>query len=72
MYGKGIFAKDDFSALAEQLRGIKGKFLLSINDVPEIRQVFDGFNLLPVNLRYSVQSSGRLVANELLIANYPI
>ena len=30
MYGKGIFAKADFDALATQLRAIKGKFLLSI------------------------------------------
>lgn len=71
-YGKGIFAKEDFSALAEQLRGIKGKFLLSINDVPEIRQIFDGFNILPINLRYSVRSGSHMIANELLIANYQI
>ena len=43
MYGKGIFAKDDFERLAEQLRHIKGRFLLSINDVPAIREIFTGF-----------------------------
>ncbi|QMT33443.1 DNA adenine methylase [Conchiformibius steedae DSM 2580] len=71
-YGKGIFSRDDFSALATQLRGIKGKFLLSINDVPQIREIFDGFHTLPVKLRYSVPSGGNQRANELLIANYPL
>ena len=39
-YGKHLFARADFERLAGQLRGIKGGFVLSINDVPEIRQLF--------------------------------
>lgn len=71
-YGKGIFAKSDFDALAAQLRGIRGSFLLSVNDVLQIRQIFDGFRFRPVKLRYSVQSGSSHRADELLIANYPI
>jgi DNA adenine methylase len=31
-YGKGIFGRDDFGRLRDQLSGIKGRFLMSIND----------------------------------------
>jgi len=72
MYGKGIFAKADFDALATQLRAIKGKFLLSINDTPEIRAIFAGFEMREVELTYSLCRSGGTAARELLIANYPI
>ncbi len=34
-YGKGMFDELDFTALAAQLSGIKGGFILSINDTPE-------------------------------------
>ena len=72
MYGKGIFAKDDFERLAEQLRHIKGRFLLSINDVPAIREIFAGFQFKEVSLRYSINKEATTKADELLIANYPI
>jgi DNA adenine methylase len=42
-YGKNIFARSDFEVLAAQLKGIEGKFLLSLNDVPEIRDIFADF-----------------------------
>jgi len=41
-YGENIFSRDDFAKLSEQLAGIKGRFLLSINDTPEIREIFVG------------------------------
>lgn len=72
MYGKGIFAKADFDRLAEQLRHIKGRFLLSINDVPPIREIFTGFQFKEVSLRYSINKEVTTEADELLIANYPI
>ena len=30
----------DFARMAEQLQGVQGRFLLSINDRPEIRELF--------------------------------
>lgn len=72
MYGKGIFAKADFERLAKQLRHIKGRFLLSINDVPAIREIFTGFQFKEVSLRYSINKEATTEADELLIANYPI
>ncbi|EFE50817.1 hypothetical protein [Neisseria elongata] len=58
--------------MAEQLRHIKGRFLLSINDVPAIREIFTGFQFKEVSLRYSINKEATTEADELLIANYPI
>ncbi|MBF0192499.1 MAG: DNA adenine methylase [Magnetococcales bacterium] len=69
-YGKGIFSKSDFGALAEQLARLKGKFLLSLNDVPEVREIFGAFHIDPVTTRYSCANSKNLPAQELLIRNY--
>jgi len=72
-YGPGVFGRDDFTAMAEQLAGIEGRFLLSINDAPEIRDTFARFHILPVSTRYSVggAANGKTAA-ELLIANFPL
>lgn len=68
-YGKGLFERADFARMAEQLRSIKGDFLLSINDVPEIREVFTGFHFEEVRLKYSVASGDATPAAELIISN---
>ena len=44
-YGKGMFEQADFERLASLLGGIKGKFIMSLNDVPEIRSIFAKFNI---------------------------
>ena len=41
-YGKGVFSRADFAALAKRLRRLKGRFILSINDLPEVREGFSG------------------------------
>lgn len=70
-YGKGIFGRKDFSMLAEQLRGIEGQFILSINDRPEIRDIFEGFHVREVKTRYSVDRSIRgCEVQELLFMNF--
>lgn len=40
VYGPGLFERADFERLATVLRAIKGRFILSLNDVPEIRAMF--------------------------------
>lgn len=70
-YGKNIFSKDDFTALAELLKTVKGKFLLSLNDVPEIRALFSDFIIESVSVVYSC-SKNRTQAKEVLIRNYKI
>jgi DNA adenine methylase len=70
-YGQDVFAPADFAALAEQLRGIRGKMLLSINDRPEVRAVFEGFDMRAIDTTYTV-SGAATRAGELLISNFPL
>lgn len=65
------FGAEDFKALAASLKSLKGKFLLSINDRPEVRKLFRAFHITPVRLPYSLHqnSSGRKY-RELLVKNY--
>lgn len=53
-YGKGVFNKTDFEKLAKLLFSIKGKFILSLNDTPEVRSIFKSFTLESVSTTYSV------------------
>lgn len=71
-YGEGVFSREDFSRLADLLAGIKGKFLLSLNDVPEVREIFQDFQIDPVTVRYTVSGPGTKEAPELLIRNYDL
>ncbi len=68
-YGPGIFSKADFDVLATQLAGIKGKFLLSLNDTPEVRAIFSEFVIDPVSVTYSC-GKVKSLAKEVLIRNY--
>ncbi|OLS48449.1 hypothetical protein [Rhodovulum sulfidophilum] len=59
----------DGPELAERLSRIEGAFVLSINDRPEIRDLFGAFVIEEVRLNYSVSKSGATAARELIIAN---
>jgi DNA adenine methylase len=73
----------DFERLVKTLKGIKGKFLMTINDSPRIRELFKGFNIKPfvadTNLR-GVNVTSKNAKNfgeykpytrkELFISNY--
>lgn len=59
--------------LAAQLAGIEGKFLMSINDRPAVREVFGAFAMTGVTTRYQIGGgTGRERVGELLIANFDI
>lgn len=70
-YGKGLFARSYFDVLAELLAGVSGRFIMSINDTPEIRRTFGRFEVRKVQTRYSIGGvdRGRPV-RELLVSNY--
>ena len=68
-YGKGIFGPEDFQRLADLLSTIKGRFLFSINDVPEIREIFQGFDIEEVSLNYTANDKGSKKVKELVIGN---
>lgn len=65
-YGPGVFSATDFERLSALLEAIEGRFILSINDTPEIRAVFARFKLEEVELKYRL--SGKVTpARELII-----
>lgn len=66
-YGRNVFSDADFERLSSLLKAIKGRFILSINDVPEIRDLFGWARVEEVQLNYRV--SGRVTAaRELIIS----
>lgn len=68
-YGPGLFGRDDFERLAELLKGLRGRFILSLNDVPEVRRIFADFELEPVRTTYTIGAKGDAKrVGELLIA----
>ncbi|WP_429813515.1 DNA adenine methylase [Ensifer sp. B1-9] len=66
-YGKALFDRDQFAALAKRLRRLRGRFIMSINDVPEIRKTFEGFALHEAELTYSVSAGKATNARELIV-----
>ena len=69
-YGKGLFDRRDFQRMADQLAGLRGAFVLSINDRPEIREIFGRFIVDEVRLTYTVSSGEGTKARELIISNH--
>jgi DNA adenine methylase len=69
-YGDGLFGREDFARLAELLDGIKGKFILSLNDVPGVRDTFANFKTERVPTRYSINSKANQAVGEVLITNF--
>lgn len=53
-YGPGLFGRDEFAQMADGLGALKGRFILSINDRPEVRDLFARFELRPVELTYTL------------------
>lgn len=69
-YGKGIFSREDFTALATQLSTVRGKFILSLNDTPGVRETFSGFQFEEVAVNYTCSKGKNLKAGEVLIRNF--
>jgi DNA adenine methylase len=68
-YGDGVFCRADFERLSALLEGLQGRFILSINDRPEVRQLFARFTIEPVDLNYHI--SGQVTAAKELIITGP-
>ena len=68
-YGRGIFGRDDFARMAEILAAIEGRFVLSLNDRPEVREVFGRFDIEAVTTSYTASAKAPRKAAELLISN---
>jgi DNA adenine methylase (dam) len=69
-YGQGIFSKEDFDNLSNQLSEIKGYFLLSLNDTPEVRDIFSPFKITGTTTTYTTGLKNKTSAKEVFIRNY--
>lgn len=71
-YRRDLFDRSDFERLADLLRSIKGRFILSINDHARVREVFAGFPLAEVSTTYTPGGQKHAAkALELVITNAP-
>jgi DNA adenine methylase len=66
-YGRNLFERKDFWSLAEQLAGMAGKFILSLNDKPEVREIFAAFTIEQLSTTYGIARGQEY--QELLISN---
>jgi DNA adenine methylase len=64
------FTDDDFAKLAERLHSLHGKFVLSLNDVPRVRELFKDFHLREIEFHYTAQQKAGKRFRELLITNF--
>jgi len=63
----------DFHRLCKVLAGMKGKFLMTINDSKNIREVFQQFKIKPIDVKTSwsqVNKKSDLPRKELIITNF--
>ena len=68
-YGKGIFCRANFERLKNILTGIKGKFILSLNDTPQVRELFKDFTIETASVTYSISKTGCCNRSEVIITN---
>lgn len=66
-YGANVFTRADFARLAERLKRIAGRFILSVNDAPEMREIFRHFSIETVSTRYTIAGGKGSDVLELVI-----
>jgi len=70
-YGSDVFAREDFEKLRDVLANVSGKFILSLNDVGAIRDMFNRFHIETVDTSYTAGGGNRKKrVQELLIMNF--
>ena len=72
VYGRDLFDRSEYEKMTEGLSKIKGAFILSINDVPEIRKIFGSFHIAQVDVTYGLRRDRPAKAKELMISNRPL
>ena len=68
--GYGVdFPIGNYVHMAELARSIKGRIIISVNDIPEMRQAFNEMNIHRVNINYSLAGKPS-PRQELVICNF--
>ena len=66
-YGEGLFSRADFADMAERLSHLQGRFILSLNDRPEVRGIFADFRITDVPTHYSIAGGDGKNVREVII-----
>lgn len=73
-FGRNLYRHNlttaDFKSMAERLGELKGKFILSLNDLPEVRAIFSRFKIHAVQIAYSAQPAAGRRYDEVIITNF--
>ncbi len=64
------FKEEDFLALAERLRTLKGSFILTLDDHPKVREIFAAFHISRTEITYTAQQQVGKRFGELIITNF--
>lgn len=67
-YG-GDFPLEEYAAMAEIAKSAKGQVVISVNDIPEMREAFAGLDIRTAKIRYTVGGGGGETSKELIISN---
>lgn len=65
-YGVG-FELDQYDQMAELAKTIKGRMIVSVNDIPEMRQAFKGLKFQTADITYTVGGAGKAQKSRELI-----
>ena len=73
-YGTGTFSRGDFNTIAAMMAGARAKVMVSINDTPEVREIFAAFHLKPVETTWTIgtKDAGAKRVGELIISNFAL
>ena len=64
------FTEAQFIDMEQRLCGLQGKFILSLDDRAEVRELFAKFQMQTVDLAYTAKRDTRVRHRELLITNF--
>ena len=70
--GYGVeFGLDEYTKMAQLAKSIKGRMIISVNDIPEMREAFQSLDMEELSISYTVGGNkNRKKAGELLIKNW--
>lgn len=64
------FTNEQFVELERRLHTVRGRFVLSLDDHPEVRELFAHWHMFPIDLAYTAQRKVGKRFRELLITNF--
>jgi DNA adenine methylase len=67
-YGDGLFGRQDFEVIADLLANLKGRFILSLNDIAPVRRLFAGYKIEQTDVIYQMFGKPPKRDRELIIS----